>query len=120
MSTSTGSVYLFKPVRTVSEANTGGRFRDKLKRKREQRMVFAFCLKSIGSLVQYPCTIKLTRHSTGHQLLDDDNLRSALKACRDGVAEALGKDDGARSGITWEYGQKNRAGEYGVGVEIRW
>ena len=36
--------------------------------------------------------------------LDDDNLRGALKAVRDGVADALGVDD-AHPSIVWHYGQ---------------
>ncbi len=51
--------------------------------------------------------------------LDTDNLASGLKAVRDGVADALGVDDGS-SRIEWRYAQeRGRPGEYAVRVEIR-
>lgn len=48
--------------------------------------------------------------------LDDDNLRGALKAVRDGVAEWAGIDDGSPR-WRWEYGQ-NKAGKPGERVEV--
>ena len=50
-----------------------------------------------------PMRIRLERAKRGRPM-DDDNLRSALKACRDGVADALGVDDGSPL-VTWEYAQ---------------
>ena len=51
--------------------------------------------------------------------LDTDNLASGLKAVRDGVADALGMDDGS-SRIEWRYAQERRKpGEYAVRVGIR-
>jgi len=47
--------------------------------------------------------------------MDSDGVASALKAVRDGIADALGIDDG-NSRITWIYGQER--GEYSVRVEI--
>lgn len=50
--------------------------------------------------------------------LDDDNLRGALKACRDGLADALGVDDGD-SCLTWAYGQKQgKRDEWSVEVTV--
>lgn len=46
--------------------------------------------------------VTMERESPGK--LDDDNLRSALKACRDGIADALGSDD-RNPRIKWHYGQ---------------
>lgn len=48
-------------------------------------------------------------------MLDDDNLRSALKAVRDGIAEKLGIDD-RDPRVEWRYGQ--RKGMVGVDVEL--
>jgi hypothetical protein len=48
-------------------------------------------------------TITLTR--VGKRSLDSDNLAAALKACRDGVADALKLDDGA-SWVEWRYAQR--------------
>ena len=50
--------------------------------------------------------------------LDDDNLRGALKAVRDGVADALGIDD-RDSRVTWSYGQeRGKKGEYAVSIDV--
>lgn len=63
-----------------------------------------------------PCTVTLTRIAPRE--LDDDNLRSALKAVRDGIADAIGIDDRNPS-VKWQYCQrKGRAREYGVEVRI--
>lgn len=62
--------------------------------------------------------VRLTRHAPSKGL-DDDNLRSAFKAIRDGIADALRIDDGDRR-IRFEYDQKRApAGVYFVLVEIR-
>lgn len=49
--------------------------------------------------------------------LDDDNLRAALKAVRDGVADALGVDD-RDARVTWAYEQR-RSKPRVWAVEIR-
>jgi len=54
-----------------------------------------------------PCTITLTR--IGVRLLDSDNLASAFKHVRDGIADALGVDDGPEGPITWRYEQRKGA-----------
>lgn len=63
-----------------------------------------------------PCTVTLVRIAP--RALDDDNLRSAFKALRDGIADRLGvKDNDPR--VTWEYRQaRGRAKEYAARVEI--
>lgn len=133
-----GTITIHVPVRTVSEANWTGPLKAKMKRKREQRTVFAMLVRPQAAfmrfndasqsatpglalpVVGFRCTVKLTRHAKGRTLLDDDNLRTAMKHCRDGVADGLGKDDSAKSGITWEYHQLHGQKNYGVTVEIRW
>jgi hypothetical protein len=60
-----------------------------------------------------PCTITLTREGPG--TLDDDNLPGALKAIRDGIADAFGTDDRTPK-IQWKYDQV-RTREWGVLVE---
>lgn len=47
--------------------------------------------------------VEFTRLSTA--TCDDDNLPSAFKAVRDGIAEALGIDDGSDR-YAWSYGQR--------------
>lgn len=62
-----------------------------------------------------PWTIWITRH--GKKELDFDNLAGALKAVRDGIADALGlKSDKESPTLSWKYGQAK--GEYMVEVEI--
>jgi len=63
-----------------------------------------------------PCVVTMTRHSAG--TLDDDNLRSALKGVRDGIADRLGVDD-ASPAVEWKYEQAAcKRGTYGVSVQI--
>ncbi len=57
--------------------------------------------------------------------LDDDNLRSALKACRDQVADELGLPSDRDPRVTWAYEQRRGSRKdltlakgYGVCVEI--
>lgn len=64
-----------------------------------------------------PVVVKLTRVSAG--TLDTDNLASALKATRDGVARALGIDDGDVGRLRFVYAQRRgKRREYAVEVLI--
>jgi hypothetical protein len=68
-----------------------------------------------------PLTITLTR--VGPRRLDDDNLQTAFKPFRDGVADALfganQKSDDSDPRFTWKYAQrKGRPREYAVEIEI--
>lgn len=58
--------------------------------------------------------VVLVRYGKG--MLDDDNLATAFKHVRDGVADALGLDDGSPR-YMWEYMQV-RWQEYKVEIEI--
>jgi hypothetical protein len=60
-----------------------------------------------------PCDVTLTRQ--GPRVLDNDNLRPALKAVRDEVASLLGLDD-ADPAIRWRYRQQ--IGEYAVIIDV--
>lgn len=84
----------------------------------QRRKAWAYA-KSSGTLRmathKVPQVVRLTRAAPSNGL-DDDNLRSALKAIRDGIADALGVDD-RDPRVTWEYDQ--RRGPYSVEVEIR-
>jgi hypothetical protein len=61
--------------------------------------------------------VKLTRISAGE--MDDDGLTGALKAVRDGVADAFGTDDSSRSSLRFEYAQeKCKRGYFGVRIQI--
>ena len=69
-----------------------------------------------------PCTVTLTR--VAPKALDDDNLTSAFKHCRDVIADMLvpGKAFGQADSdprIKWEYNQrKGEVRQYAIEVEI--
>ena len=100
------------PLRTVSEMNVRTHWATRAKRtKTARRTAAALC-----PAASVPCVVTMTRHSAG--TLDDDNLRSALKAVRDGIADRLGVDD-ADSRVEWKYEQAAcKRGEYAVHVRI--
>lgn len=101
------------PIKTVAECNTRCNHFERARRTKSHRQAARLMVPAHP----LPCMVTLTRLSPG--TLDDDNLRSALKACRDGVAERLGADDRPGSGIEWRYAQEKCArGEYGVRVEV--
>lgn len=52
----------------------------------------------------------------GPRKLDSDNLAISAKAVRDGIAQALGVDDGDETAVHWDYAQER--GAYGVRVRI--
>jgi hypothetical protein len=103
------------PVRTVSEANRRDHWAKKAKRAKEQRLFTGAHLRLWCDKPALPCTIVLTRISS--RALDDDNLRGALKAVRDSIAEWLGVDDGPTGPITWEYAQERGKG-FGVRIDV--
>lgn len=92
------------PIRTVSESNVRGHWAGKARRAKAQRVTIGLVLRArlMGRRV-LPCTVVLTRLAP--RRLDDDNLRGALKACRDGVADALGVDD-RDPRVAWAYDQE--------------
>lgn len=62
-----------------------------------------------------PWVVRLTRISAG--TMDDDGLAASNKGVRDGIAAALGIDDGDRARLRFVYGQrKGKRGEHAVEV----
>ena len=108
------------PVRTVSEANQRDHWAKRARRVKEQRGLSAIltviALENINFTRKHKWCIALTRVSPG--TLDDDNLRSSMKAVRDGIADAFGWDD-RDPRLVWEYDQRHEGREYWVEVEIR-
>lgn len=100
------------PIKTVSEMNARGHWATRAKRMRMARhTAYVLC-----PAFELPCTVRLVRISSG--TLDSDNLTSALKGCRDGVADRLGVADNDPR-VQWEYGQeRGKRGTYGVRVEL--
>lgn len=104
------------PIRTVSEANRRDHWAVKSKRAKEQRWAVAGVLHRQCE-VELPAIVTLTRIAP--RMLDDDNLRSALKACRDQVADELGLPNDRDARVTWRYEQlKGRPKEYAVQIEV--
>lgn len=103
------------PIRVNTTSNTCGNWFSKAKRAKEQRGLAELYCRGVREVIALPAVVTLTR--IGPRALDDDNLASALKHVRDGVADALGTHDGPGSGLTWRYGQAK--GEYAVRIEIK-
>jgi len=114
------------PIRTWSEPNLRGHWGRRARRAHKQREAARLLVRA--ALVPLPpldpprsgrrkIIVRLTR--IGPRRLDSDNLAAALKHVRDGVADALGLDDGDER-LRWLYAQRNgRPGEFAVLVEIR-
>ncbi len=106
------------PIKTLSEANVREHWAPKSKRARLQR---AYARTMVGQhfkqiLAGGSWAITLTR--IGPRPLDDDNLARSFKAIRDGVADAIGVDDGSPR-FVWQYDQRKGAPKvYAVEIKI--
>lgn len=85
------------PVKTVSIANVREHWSKRAKRAKLHRETARLVLRQhhrpIGDV-----TVRMVR--VGARRMDSDNLAGALKACQDGIADWLGRDD-ADPSITW-------------------
>lgn len=100
------------PLRIESVANK----REHWARRAERTRLHRFAAIAVPAH-PLPCVVTLTRIAP--RALDDDNLRSAFKALRDGVADRLGvKDNDPR--VRWEYVQeRGKAKHYAARVDIK-
>jgi hypothetical protein len=108
------------PLRLVSEANARGHWSKGAKRAKEQRGVAMLaCVGLVRNIVDKPigaARVTITRISP--RSLDGDNLQRSAKATRDGIADALGIDDGDAR-LEWRYAQRRGLrGEYAVEIVI--
>lgn len=95
---STSFLRVVLPITTVSEANRRDHWATKARRAKAHRNVaWAMCPR-----YPVPCIVTLTRLAP--RILDDDNLRGALKSTRDGVADRLGVKDNSPL-VEWRYAQ---------------
>lgn len=106
-------------IRTVSEANRREHWAARARRAKGQRLQARVALLVADRVAwREVCrtapgvVVELMR--VGRRL-DDDNLRGALKAIRDGVADWLGWDDGDPR-YEWRYAQ--RPGKVGVEITV--
>lgn len=105
------------PIRTVSEANMRSHWAAKAKRVKQHRWAACVLFRVELAKVRLPAVVVLTRLAPSSGL-DDDNLASALKATRDGIADAFGLDD-RDPRVRWEYRQeRSRRGVYAVRVRV--
>jgi hypothetical protein len=82
------------------------------------RTVWALQAGRVSPVELVPCHVILARVSAG--CLDDDNLAYAFKNVRDGIADALGVDDGSIATVSWEYRQQlGRRGQHSILVGLQ-
>lgn len=91
------------PLKTVSETNVREHWTARHRRRSQIRRAVAFILRPMIGETSLPCIVRITRLAPSNGL-DDDNLVSACKPVRDGVADALGVDD-RTAAIRWQYSQ---------------
>ncbi len=105
------------PIKTVSEANSHAHWRGRARRAKLQRFhVWSAVSAYLGRWPKGKLTIRLTRIAP--RKLDSDNAVGALKHVRDGVADAIGRNDGDET-LTWVYAQeRGEPQEYAVRIEI--
>lgn len=106
-------------IRLVSEANQREHWAIKARRVKEHRKAAYYACKKLGGPeIILPCTVLLLRiFGPMRRAYDSDNLQSAFKAVRDGIAGALGVNDN-NPGINWEYAQRKGLKDC-VGISIR-
>lgn len=133
-------ISLTLPIRTVSESNARGHWAARARRAKPQRWAAGLAVRAvcppewvqrrprpktasecnlapaIGEAECHNVTVTLVR--VAPRLLDDDNLRGALKAVRDGVADALGTDD-RDPRIQWAYQQRKQPKTYAVEIHMK-
>lgn len=103
-------------IRTVSESNARDHWSVKAKRVASQRTAATLTLRPLVRLkMRLPVVVTMTRISPG--MLDDDNLRGALKAVRDGIADVFEVND-RDPRISWEYRQARGRGAQSVRIQI--
>jgi hypothetical protein len=102
------------PLRTGRGPNEREHHMARASRVKRERWATGLMLNLQRERPQLPCVVMLVRHGPAKRLLDDDNLRGALKAVRDEVARWLGVDD-ADARVRWAYAQA-RDKQWGVAI----
>lgn len=110
------------PLRIESEMNQREHWAAKARRTKQHRqaalVLVRHAMRSFAG--ERPIGAKVTLTRIAPRELDTDNLASGFKACRDGVADALGFSDDSDPRLTWAYAQRKsgKANEYAAEVVI--
>jgi crossover junction endodeoxyribonuclease RusA len=102
------------PYRLRSCANLREHWAAKARRAKAERYMMALRLRGLP-IPSFPVIVTLSWIHP--RRADSDNVASAFKAVRDGVADWLGVDDGDESKVVWVYRQE--VGQYAVRIEIK-
>jgi len=106
------------PVKVVSTANLRENRFVRAKRTAGHRdAARAHALKWLSPELRAAPAWDVSLVRIGRGQLDDDNLAGAFKAIRDGIAKALGVDDGDRTRVRFFYGQRT-GGEPAAEIKI--
>ena len=103
------------PVRLVSLLNSREHHMARARRAKQQRSlarlqtIARLCRSPLWARVANGCGLVVTITRIGPRELDDDNLAGSAKHVRDGIADALGIDDGDKR-IVWRYRQAKFTG----------
>ena len=106
-------IFFTLPLRTYSALNERIHWAKRARRVKAERTAMGL---AFPAGLKPPLVVRLVRIAP--RILDDDNLRGALKACRDSIAAKLGIDDGSDA-VHWHYGQeRGKPKEFAVRVEV--
>lgn len=108
------------PIRTESEANLREHWAKKHRRAKDQRGTARMILGQwrYSHLKRHAGSFIINLVRIGQKPLDPDNLANSFKHVQDGIADAIGLDDGSAR-IEWSYAQeKGKPKEYAVRIEI--
>lgn len=114
---------IYLPIRTKSESNLREHWAKRGRRVKKQRantrmLVASAIMKAGPAWMRNPGKLDIHLVRIAPRRLDDGNLGISFKAIQDGIADAIGIDDGDRR-LHWHYDQrKGKPKEYAVEVEI--
>ena len=113
------SVTVELPLYLRGSQNAREHWAQRYPRVRNERQTAALLVRAalFGATLPECPVVTITRYGSV-KIRDGDNLQGACKSCRDGIADALGMDDGDER-ITWRYEQgRSRRGQERVEVTI--
>lgn len=108
------------PIRTVSEANRRGHWAKHARRTADQRRAVLLAFRPAILAAKWTLPVRVTIVRIAPRALDGhDNLCAALKACADGITDALGLKSDRAAGLSFVYGQERGAPKtYGVRITL--